>query len=72
MKLTISFYISESNEKMRADLQSVDYSSRYALGLFFEDDADIKLKNGSSAEYISNDSIIRFVAIDNRKRGLSK
>ncbi|XP_068247553.1 renalase-like isoform X2 [Palaemon carinicauda] len=60
----------ENDEKLRSSLLSVDYSSRYALGLFFDEGAEIKLKNGSSAQYIANDSIVRFVAIDNKKRGL--
>ncbi|XP_064118040.1 renalase-like isoform X1 [Macrobrachium nipponense] len=60
----------ENDEKLRSSLLSVDYSSRYALGLFYDEGADIKLKNEVSAEYITNDSVIRFVAIDNKKRGL--
>ncbi|XP_042238920.1 renalase-like isoform X2 [Homarus americanus] len=59
----------EKDEKLRSSLQSVDYSSRYALGLFYEEDASISLQDEAAAQYITNDSIFRFVAIDNKKRG---
>lgn len=60
----------DKNEKLRLALQSVDYSSRYALGLFFEEDVNIKLKNNASAQYVTNDPVVRFIAVDNKKRGL--
>ncbi|ROT61390.1 putative renalase isoform X2 [Penaeus vannamei] len=60
----------EKDEKLRSNLQAVDYSSRYALGLFYEKGTSISLKDSeASAQYVTNDPIIRFVAIDNQKRG---
>lgn len=55
---------------MLSDLKSVEYSSRYALGLFYEEGAQVRLKDmGTAAQYITNDPIARFIALDNKKRG---
>ncbi|XP_037782200.1 renalase-like isoform X1 [Penaeus monodon] len=60
----------EKDEKVRSNLLAVDYSSRYALGLFYEKGTTISLKDSeASAQYVTNDPVIRFVAIDNQKRG---
>lgn len=60
----------EKDEKLLSDLKSVEYSSRYALGLFYEEGAQVRLKDtGTAAQYITNDPIARFVALDNKKRG---
>lgn len=65
-------YFPDKDEKLRSGLQAVDYSSRYALGLFFEPGATVSLRNGASAQYVTNDPVIRFVAVDNEKRGIGK
>ncbi|XP_071540579.1 renalase-like isoform X3 [Panulirus ornatus] len=64
--------IIEKDDKLRAGLQSVDYSSRYALALFFEEDVNVSLEDEAAAQYISSDPVLRFVAVDNKKRGLDK
>ena len=63
---------SETSEK----LSKVQYSSRYALALFFDTyeekislDTDPKIHHQTSAEYISDDPIFCYAAIDNVKRG---
>ena len=64
---------SETSEK----LSKVQYSSRYALALFFDtyeekisfDNSDPNIHQ-TSAEYISDDPIFCYAAIDNAKRGL--
>ncbi|KAK3869347.1 hypothetical protein Pcinc_025331 [Petrolisthes cinctipes] len=62
--------IIDGDEKLRTNLHSVDYSSRYALGLFYEDGAKVALEDSSAAaQYIANHPVIRFVALDHRKRG---
>ncbi|KAL7643286.1 UNVERIFIED_CONTAM: hypothetical protein RMT77_006578 [Armadillidium vulgare] len=63
----IKSIIEENN--LDEPLKEVEYSSRYALGLFFSKDSKISLSNGNIAEYITDDPIMRFVSIDNLKRG---
>lgn len=68
--LSFDHQLSDGNEKLRNNLQSVDYSSRYALGLFYEDGAEVALEDSDvAAQYVTNHPIIRFVALDHRKRG---
>lgn len=60
----------DKDAKLLSDLKSVEYSSRYALGLFYEEGAQVSLKDEkAAAQYITNDPIARFIAVDNRKRG---
>ncbi|KAG0712540.1 Renalase [Chionoecetes opilio] len=60
----------DQDDKLLSDLKSVEYSSRYALGLFFEEGAQVSLgEGGAAARYISSDPIARFIALDNKKRG---
>lgn len=64
------FDFSDKDEKLLSALKSVEYSSRYALGLFFEEGAQVRLKDEeTAAQYITNDPVARFVALDNKKRG---
>ncbi|KAM9700117.1 renalase, partial [Menidia menidia] len=52
--------------QQRLQLEAVRFSSRFALALFFPPAADLCLP--WVARYVS-DSILRYVAVDNRKRG---
>ena len=67
----MNFDVSDKDEKLLSDLQSVEYSSRYALGLFYEEGAEVSLNNkGTAAQYITSNPVARFIAIDDRKRSI--
>lgn len=51
-------------------LQGVTYSSRYALGLFYAPGTEMPYP--WSVRYFENNPCIRYVAIDNKKRGVDK
>lgn len=57
----------EMDKKLIADLKSVTYSSRYALGLFYKDAFTANVKTWS-AKYFDNPTV-RFAAWDTAKRG---
>ncbi|NXU86243.1 RNLS Renalase, partial [Xiphorhynchus elegans] len=50
----------------RQQLECVSYSSRYALGLFYE--AGAQLGVPWAAQYVTDDPCVRFISIDCRKR----
>ncbi|XP_030883214.1 renalase [Leptonychotes weddellii] len=52
----------------RQQLESVSYSSRYALGLFYE--TGTKIDVPWAGQYITSNPCIRFISIDNRKRNI--
>ncbi|XP_064001055.1 renalase isoform X2 [Pogoniulus pusillus] len=54
------------SESQRQQLEAVSYSSRYALGLFYEAGRDIDVP--WAMRYISDHPCLRFVALDSRKR----
>nr|XP_048294811.1 renalase isoform X2 [Myodes glareolus] len=56
------------SEFQRQQLASVSYSSRYALGLFYE--AGMKIDVPWAAQYIASNPCIRFISIDNKKRNI--
>ncbi|XP_055470119.1 renalase isoform X1 [Psammomys obesus] len=56
------------SEGQRQQLASVSYSSRYALGLFYE--AGMKIDVPWAGRYITSNPCIRFISIDNKKRNL--
>ncbi|XP_017654801.1 renalase isoform X2 [Nannospalax galili] len=56
------------SECQRQQLESVRYSSRYALGLFYE--ASVKIDVPWAARYITSNPCIRFISIDNKKRNI--
>ncbi|NXY83753.1 RNLS Renalase, partial [Alcedo cyanopectus] len=56
------------NESQKQQLESVSYSSRYALGLFYE--ADTQIDVPWAAQYITGNPCIRFISIDNKKRNI--
>lgn len=49
------------------NLQDVKYSARFALGLFYDENID--LRTSWSCNYLTDHPIFRYVAIDNLKRG---
>ncbi|XP_074855626.1 renalase isoform X2 [Carettochelys insculpta] len=55
-------------ESQKQQLESVSYSSRYALGLFYE--AGTWIDVPWAAQYITNNPCIRFISIDNKKRSI--
>uniref|UniRef100_A0A8C3LVL5 Renalase, FAD dependent amine oxidase n=1 Tax=Chrysolophus pictus TaxID=9089 RepID=A0A8C3LVL5_CHRPC len=56
------------NERQKQQLESASYSSRYALGLFYEVGARIDVP--WAAKYITDNPCIRFISIDNKKRNV--
>ncbi|KFO76819.1 Renalase, partial [Cuculus canorus] len=56
------------NESQRQQLESASYSSRYALGLFYE--AGTRIDVPWAAQYITDNPCIRFISIDNKKRNI--
>ncbi len=61
-------------KEVRDKLESVEYSSRYALGLFFDgkDSDKVRLEDGggAAAKYITDDPVFRFASLDGAKRGI--
>lgn len=55
-------------ENQRQQLETVSYSSRYALGLFYE--AGTQIDVPWAAKYITNNPCVRFISIDNKKRNV--
>ncbi|XP_053063344.1 renalase isoform X9 [Acinonyx jubatus] len=56
------------SECQRQQLESVCYSSRYALGLFYE--AGTKIDVPWAGQYITSNPCTRFISIDNKKRNI--
>ncbi|XP_075389854.1 renalase [Tenrec ecaudatus] len=56
------------SERQRQQLESVSYSCRYALGLFYE--AGLKIDVPWAGQYITSNPCIRFISIDNKKRNI--
>ncbi|XP_036383685.1 renalase isoform X1 [Megalops cyprinoides] len=56
------------DESQRQRLETVSYSSRYALGLFY--DAGVQIDVPWAAKYITDNPCIRFISIDDKKRNL--
>ncbi|KAM4702681.1 renalase [Rhinophrynus dorsalis] len=53
---------------LRQQLEAVTYSSRYALGMFYE--AGTQIDVPWAAKYITDNPCIRFISIDNKKRNV--
>ncbi|XP_030309166.1 renalase isoform X4 [Calypte anna] len=66
----VKYYLKQSviNETQKQQLESVSYSSRYALGLFYE--AGTRIEVPWAAQYITDNPCIRFISIDNKKRNI--
>ncbi|KAH9498376.1 hypothetical protein Btru_008130 [Bulinus truncatus] len=58
------------NPDMKKKLQNVSYSSRYAVGLFFPPKTEFHYP--WCAKYISDNPCLRYIALDQSKRGVSK
>ena len=58
------------SERQRQQLTSVNYSSRYALSLFYK--PGMKIDVPWSCRYISSNHCICFISIDNRKRNIGQ
>ncbi|XP_051473025.1 renalase isoform X2 [Apus apus] len=56
------------SESQKQQLESASYSSRYALGLFYE--AGTRIDVPWAAQYITGNPCIRFISIDNKKRNI--
>ena len=52
---------------MKCGLQTVSYSSRYALAMFFPPHTSLPVS--WSAQYLADDPCIRYMAVDQIKRG---
>jgi len=52
---------------MRSSLENVSYSTRFVLGLFFGEKTNLDVK--WACKYVSDNPIIRFISVDNIKRG---
>ncbi|MEJ1276467.1 hypothetical protein NN561_007372 [Cricetulus griseus] len=57
-------------ECQRQQLASVSYSSRYALGLFYE--VGMKIDVPWAGRYITSNPCVRFISIDNQKRSIGQ
>ena len=57
-------------EPWKSNLDSVVYSSRYAMGLYF--DGQNQLDVPWDCKYVDDNDCIRFVGIDNAKRGVGR
>ena len=52
----------------RSLLEQVQYSSRYALAMYFSKDAQVAMP--WTAKYVKDNPCIRFVCVDSVKRGI--
>lgn len=64
------FFPTVIDDSQKQQLKSVSYSSRYALGLFYE--ADTRIDMPWAAQYITDNPCIRFISIDNKKRNIGQ
>ncbi|KAK0051794.1 renalase [Biomphalaria pfeifferi] len=59
-----------SNPERKKKLQNVSYSSRYAVGLFYPPKTEFEYP--WCAKYISDNPCLRYIALDQDKRGVNK
>jgi len=59
--------IIQEQPEILANLESVSYSTRFVLGMFFNQQVNLGVNWAS--KYITKDPVIRFVSVDNVKRG---
>lgn len=57
----------DENPETLTNLEAVSYSTRFVLGMFYNKPVDLGVSWASN--YISKDPVIRFVSVDNVKRG---
>jgi len=60
--------ILETRSDIKERLESVKYSTRFVLAMFFDKQVDLGVP--WAAKYINNNDIVRFVSVDNMKRGV--
>jgi len=58
----------QKQPQLLQQLEKVEYSTRFVLGMFFNEPVDLGVD--WAASYIGDHPILRFVSIDNLKRGL--
>ncbi|XP_059351197.1 renalase-like [Daphnia carinata] len=58
--------ILENNQEMKTKLSTVEYSSRYAVGLYYDQGAELNLP--FKASYLKDDPVFRYIAVDNLRR----
>lgn len=51
---------------MKTKLSAVEYSSRYAVGLYYDQGAELSLP--FKASYLKDDPVFRYIAVDNLRR----
>ena len=56
----------EKNNDLKKKLENVQYSSRYAVGLFYE--PGTKLDLPFDVSYLKDDPVFRYIAVDNARR----
>lgn len=61
---------SDNQPDVKRKMQNVEYSSRFALGLFYDKKNEIDIP--WTAKYIEGHSCIRFISIDNKKRNAGR
>uniref|UniRef100_A0A8C6ZKH4 Renalase n=1 Tax=Nothoprocta perdicaria TaxID=30464 RepID=A0A8C6ZKH4_NOTPE len=65
---SFSFNSTVITASQKQQLEAVRYSSRYALGLFYE--AGTRIDVPWSAQYVTGNPCVRFISIDNKKRNI--
>lgn len=57
------------NNELKIDMEKVRYTTRFALGLFYDtNEALLPQSENSALNFVSNDPIIRYWSIENKKR----
>ena len=62
--------LTEENVQLRHKLEGIQYSSRFALGLFYPPGVSIDVP--FVGKYVEGNPCIRWVSVDNMKRGIGK
>ena len=52
------------------ELSQVEYSSRYAMALYYTEDLPVDIP--WACNYVSDDECLRFISVDTKKRGVGK
>ncbi|RXM34663.1 Renalase [Acipenser ruthenus] len=64
----LQLHLQQRTQRQMQKLEAVSYSSRYALGLFYE--AGTKIDGPWAAKYITNNPCICFISINNKRHNL--
>ena len=57
---------------VEANMNTVTYSSRFAMALFFDQSTDFNLGSGVCAKYFDGDDVMRYMSVDSLKRNCSE